>query len=530
MKNASPQKHFGLDSIRQSLKYFLFGKASNAVLSTTILFALAALMEQAEYAAFVSWQALILLIGMISTLGIQAVMHRFLPELRTDGNPLVYRLLTTGVSLRFLLALLIMVVLIFNLPYLVSLLNIPNEDDLLALFLLIGAIRLTGLSLSQACDALLWQRLTQTGLVATNIFRVCAIFVVHYTVGVTLTNIVLIEFCAEALLLSLLIFGARNKWLSDSTIESIPAQESSATQELLTAKQTSVSAPWWPKNRDRVVRYGASKYLVSLSRVLCGSAPNRLLAAQFSSNREIAVFGFADSIMRLGLRFMPAMLMIGFIRPVFISRFTTGSGFSSLVKMSNLIFRINLALLVILIVGVLVLGEPVFNLLTNDKYGSAYLLVCGFLLVLVFEGLRQILELLIEVTELNKISIYSNLIQSASLIIAVPLFYFIGLWSIVIANIIGALLACAVCFVQLNRNNFHVFFEGRLVVLVLIEGIIIWAIGFYSLQWFDSIIITLLCIGASTVLLGVLLPPLEKEELKQLRSLISAKKTKTNGA
>ena len=523
MKNDSSQKHFGLNSIRQSLKYFLFGKASNAILSTTILFSLAALMEQTEYAAFVSWQALIMLIGMISTLGIQAVMHRFLPELRTEGNPLVYKLLTSGVSLRFLLAILIMVILIFNLPYLVSLLNIPNEDELLAIFLLIGALRLTGLSLSQACDALLWQRLTQSGLVATNVFRVAAIFIVHYTVGITLTNIVLIEFCAEALLLCALIYGARKKWIFDS------AQEPQTTIETATAESSVAQAPGWPQNRKRVVRYGATKYLVSLSRVLCGSAPNRLLAAQFSSNREIAIFGFADSIMRLGMRFMPAILMIGFIRPVFISRFTTGSGFSSLVKMSNLIFRINLALLVILMVGVLVLGEPVFNLLTNDKYGHAYLLVCGFLLVLVFEGLRQILELLIEVTELNKISIYSNLVQSASLVIAVPLFYFIGLWSIVVANIIGALLACTVCFVQLNRHNFKVFFEGRLVALVLIEGLIVWAIGHFSLQWFDSIIITILFIGTATLLLGFLFPPLEKAELQQLRSLISAKKAKASG-
>lgn len=508
MKKDVSQNYFGLESIRQSLKYFLLGKGSNAFLSTAILFSLAALMQEAEYAAFVSWQALILLIGMVSTLGIQAVMHRFLPELRTDGNVLVYKLLTTGVTLRFLLALLIVIIMIINLPFLISLLNVPNQDDLLGIFLLIGALRLTGLSLSQACDALLWQRLTQTGLVITNVFRVGAIFFVHYIFEITLANIVIIEFFAEVILLLILVFGARNNWLSDVSYESNVAQ------------------PWWPDNRQRVVRYGASKYLVSLSRILCGSAPNRLLAAQFSTSREIAILGFVDSIMRLGMRFMPAMLMIGFIRPIFIARYTAGSGFSSLVKMSNLIFRINLALLVVLMVGVLILGEPVFNLLTNDKYGHASLLIFGFLLMLVFEGLRQILELLIEVTELNRISIISNLIQSASLIIAIPLFYFIGLWAIVIANIIGAVMACAICIVQLNRNNFRLFFEGRLVSLILLQGFIVWGIGYVTLQWFNSNIISALCIGASAALLGVLFPPLEKEELKQLRSLLSARKTK----
>jgi len=303
--------HFGLDSIRSSLKYFLFGKGSNAFLSLAILFSLAALMEESEYAAFVSWQALILLVAKVSTLGIQAVMHRFLPELRADNNSLVYRLLSIGVSLRFLVALLIAIIMIINLPLLISLLKVPNHDDLLSVFLLIGALRLTGLSLSQACDSLLWQRLSQIGLVTTNIFRVCAIFAVHYTSGVTLTSIVIIELLAESLFLLMMAVGAWKNWLSDST-----------------AKNTDANT-WWNDNRRRIVRYGASKYLVSLTGILYGSAPNRLLAAQFSTSRDIAILGFADSIMRLAQRFMPAVLMIGFIRPIFIARFIAGKDVQS---------------------------------------------------------------------------------------------------------------------------------------------------------------------------------------------------------
>ena len=192
--------------------------------------------------------------------------------------------------------------------------------------------------------------------------------------------------------------------------------------------------------------------------------------------------------------------------------------------MSNLIFRINLALLVVLMVGVLVVGEPMFNLLTNNKYGSAYLLVFGFLVLLVFEGLRQILELLIEVTELNQISILSNLVQSSSFLIAIPLFYFIDLWSIVVANIVGTLLACVICIIQLNRNNFQLFFEGRLVGLIVLQGLVIWALGYFTLQWSGSTIASAFCIGISAIGLSILFPPLEKAELKQLRNLISTKK------
>jgi len=504
MTNAAPIKHFGLDSIRHSLKYFLFGKGTNVFLSLAILFSLAGLMPQNDYAAFVSWQALILLVGLISTFGIQAVMHRYLPELRSNNNRLIYRLLTIGVSFRFLLSLMIVSVLILNLPFISSLLKVPNQDDLLVWFLLVGALRITGLSMSQACDALLWQRLTQISLVIVNLLRVAGILLLYLMFTVDLKHIILVELVAESLFLILLFRGTHSHWRSD---------QSTVTE-------------WWSDNRRRALRYGGSKYLVNLSRIMYGSAPNRLLAAQFSSTFEIALLGFADSIVRLGRRFMPAILMIGFIRPVFIARYSTGSEFSSLVKMSNLIFRINLSVLTVLIAGVLVVGEPAFDLLTNNKYGSAYLLVAGFLILLTFEGLRQILELLIEVTELNQISIISNLVQSGSLLIAIPLFYLVGLWSIVIANIVGTILACLVCGIQLRRHNFSVFFEVRLVGIIILQGCIAWLAGHLVQQWLDSIVASGLTVAIVILVAFVLLPPLEKDELKQVRSLISSRKSK----
>lgn len=508
MTKTNSQNHFGLDSIRKSLKFFLFGKGSNAFLSMAILFSLAALMVEAEYAAFVSWQALILLVAKLAAFGIQSVMHRFLPELRADSNPLVYRLLTVGVSLRFLVVLLFVVIMIANLPLLISLLKVPNYDDLLSAFLLIGALRLTGLSLAQACDSLLWQRLSQISLVVTNVFRICAIYFVHYAFEVTLTNIVIIEFLAESIFLLQMSVGVRKNWASDTTRKNAPTQT------------------WFSDHRQRIIRYGFSKYLVSLTGIFYGPAPNRLLATQFSTNRDVAVLGFADSIMRLAQRFMPAVLMIGFIRPIFIARFTTGSDFSSLVKMSNVIFRVNLAVLLVLMVGVLVVGEPAFNLLTNDKYGSAYLLVAGFLMLQVFEALRLIIELLIEVTELNQISILSNIILSSSFLLAIPLFYFMGLWAIVTANIVGTLVACVACTILLKRKGYPLFIEPKFIYLVLVEGLIIWAIGYATLQWTGSNIIAALSIGISAVILAGLFPPLEKDERQQLRSLISKRKSK----
>ena len=507
--NAPTQKdHFGLSSIRKSLKYFIFGKGSNAFLSIAILFSLARFLSKDDYAVFVSWQAIVIMVGLISTFGTQSVTQRFLAELRTNSNPFIYKFLGYGVALRLLFAILVSTILIFNISFVSSALNIPYAQDLLIIFLLVGALRVTSLTLSQACDALLWQRLSQVGLVAANTFRFIGFICVYHFYGLSLSKVVVIELIAEIIFFTYLVVGVKANQRAD--MES-PTESTESTE-------------WWQGNRDRVVQYGISKYFVSISRAFYGSGPNRLLALNFTSLKDAALFGFADSIIALSRRFMPAVLMVGFIRPVFISRYTKGSGVAPLVDMANLIFRINLTILIAMIVGVLIVGEPVFNLITNGKYGDAYLLIAGFLVLLVFEGLRYILELLIEVVELNRISLISNVVQSSSFVLAIPLFAFIGLWAILVANLIGTMMACGICVLQLNRHDFKLRFETKLVSLILFEGLVLWGCG-YLLQFsFGSIYLTIACMLIIFAILARYAPPLRKDEIKNLRSIVNAKK------
>ena len=101
-----------------------------------------------------------------------------------------------------------------------------------------------------------------------------------------------------------------------------------------------------------------------------------------------------------------------------------------------------------------------------------------------------------------------------------------GLWAIVTANIVGTLVACVACTILLKRKGYPLFIEPKFIYLVLVEGLIIWAIGYATLQWTGSNIIAALSIGISAVILAGLFPPLEKDERQQLRSLISKRKSK----
>ena len=506
MENRNNQNHFGLDSVKKSLKHFVVGKGMNIILSLSILLSLARLLDQADYAAFVSWQALVILIGLISSVGTQPVLQRFLAELRSqENNVLVYRLLTFGAICRFGAAFTLVFLLVYCFPGLFESLSIPGNLKLLSLFLFVGAVRVTSLTISLALDSLLWQKLSQASLVSANIFRIVSIIYVHNFSNLTIEVVVWIELGAEIVFLSFLLFGYLITWKKDD-------------------QRHDGNIEWWGDNKKRVVRYGASRYIANLSKLMYGGAPNRLLVAQFMPIREVAMFGFADSLLNLGRRFAPVELLLGFIRPIFVAKYTTTGSFSYLVKMTDIIFRFNILLLMVVAVGMAVLGEPVMNILSGYKYSEVYLLLVGFILLLIFEGFRLNLELLIEITELNSISIISNSVQSLSLFIAIPFFPVCGLWAIVIANVSGTFLACAICVYQLKKHGYSMSVDLVMSILILLNTVLTYFFSYWVYHFTNSIVLSAITILIVYGVLNFVLRPFRQEEINLLMKIISKKK------
>ena len=415
----------------------MIGKGFTVISSISVVFLLARYLEQTEYAVYISWQAIILVIGIITAAGIQSIMVRYLPELRSmSNNRLVYRMLAFGVFLRLLLIALTVLVLVTFLPGLADFLNQSDWQWLLPWYLCVGLIKLVALSLAQAIEALLWQRISQYSLAMASLIKLTGVLICIYANEMTLLNLVIVEAVSEGALLILLILGCCKNWRRDEEREH-------------------GEKGWWKQNNLRVYKYGVSKCLVSFSMLLYGSGPNRLLASSLMPNSEVALFGFADSLFQLFRRFTPSRLLLGMLRPVFIAKYSTTSDFSKLTRMSNMMHRINMVILILAAVGVAVIGEPVFDWITNGKYGSANLVLAGFLVLLVFDGLRSIIEILIEAVEKNQISIICNLVQSLSFILAIPLLPLIGLWGIVIANIVGTIAAIILAISRLSSFGFR---------------------------------------------------------------------------
>jgi len=426
------KRHYGPRAIGASLKHFMVGKGMKVFSSVVVLILLARLLPKDQYAAYISFQL------------------RYIPELRSTGlDRIAYRMLALGVVLRVVALLIPIGIVLAIAPALGEWLNLSQWMWLLPLYLLVGLIRLTSLTLSQAMESLLWQREAQYSLAAGNIARMLALVAASYLVTVDLRLAIFIELAAEVLILSLLCLGGWLRWRKD------PDRNNGDTQ-------------WWQTNRNRVLKFGAWSWMVSLGGMFYGSGAFRLLAARFLPAAELATFGFADSFTNLARRLMPVRLLLGLIRPVFMSRYSVHGEFSKLGALSNLVFRVNLLLFAVPVALLIVVGPQVVSWATAGKYPDAAWLMAGFLVVLCIEGLRILMELLAQAVERNQITLISNLVQSAMLISALFLFPVLGVWALIVAAFFGSAVSVTLSIFLLARRGhyFKIDITNNLLLIV----------------------------------------------------------------
>ncbi|MEE9343849.1 MAG: oligosaccharide flippase family protein, partial [Gammaproteobacteria bacterium] len=349
-------KYYGIGSVSASLKHFLLGKGFKIVSSLAILVMLARYLDKDEYAAYISFQAIIIILGLLSSLGIQAVLFRYIPELRSNGNNrAMYRLLSYGVTLRAV-AIFVAVLIALAAGHLISgIFNLQGWEWLLSIYLFVGMTNQIVLSISQSLESLLWQKEAQYSLAFGSFARFVLLLGLVVFFDVTLLKAILIEGIAELLALSLLIIWGKKRWKDDE-------------------HHDEGDLGWLRENKSRVVKYGTWGFLMNQTNVLYGSAPNRLLTAHYLGPVELGILGFADTLTNLARRFMPTRLLIGFIRPVFMAKYSASGDINQLVTMSNMIYRLNLLILIVPIAILFISGPAIFDWITAGKYPQAGLL------------------------------------------------------------------------------------------------------------------------------------------------------------
>jgi O-antigen/teichoic acid export membrane protein len=448
--------HYSREKVARSLVHFLGGKALTAVSTVLVLLLLARFLSKEAFGAFVTFQAVVSIVGLVASFGTNQVLVRFVPELRTrNNNRTLYRFAARLFLRRVALFGAVLAATSVAGAWLADFLGFPQWIAPFRLYLLAGWFALSWFLLAQVMEALLWQKSSQYLVAATGLVRLVILVVLALQDALTLQAVVLTEIFCEMLTLAALVTAAARNYLRDPL-------------------RLAGEIGWLDANRARLRHYAFTGYLQALTSLFYGSSPNRAAAARFLPPAALGEFGFADSVAVTFRRLLPANLLAGFLRTLFVARYTQSSDSRSLESMADLAFRLNLLLVSVFALLVLLVGGPVLDGLTDGKYGGTALLVAGMLGLLAVEGLMVQLALICQTLEFNLVLAASNIVLSLSLVAALPLFPEFGPWAIVVANTVGNIGAILLIRGHLAGRG-HVFrLDARLagrIVLALLLGV-----------------------------------------------------------
>lgn len=450
------KQHYNLANVRASLTHFLIGKSLTAVSSITALLLVARALPVPQFAAYAVFQAVVNLIGLLTTFGVGQTVVRYVPELRAANNNLpMYRLISRGIVTRGAAIGIALALAWLSMTWWAPLVNLEDWLPWLAGYLLVGWFRLMNMFVSRALESLLWQKLTQYSLASGSMLRLMSVSWLAWNHLLTLENVILMELASEGLSFSLMLIGYLKRWRADP-------------------HRGVGDVDWATHNRSRLRRFGLWGYLQSLATLLYGGAPNRVTASALLGAADVGLFAFVDNLGDYGQKFLPTRMLHGIIRPVFFARYSQTGDFGELGSFANLTFRISLLALGLPAVVLIAVGYPLLDWLTAGKYGEAAYLVSGFMLVLAVESLRSQLELLTQAIERNEIFLFSNLALSSSILFAVALLNWLGLWAFVLGGLLGNLLSLLVIQIWLRKIGlrFHLdlWMTFKSILGVLLSG------------------------------------------------------------
>jgi len=298
-----------------------------------------------------------------SSMGLDAVLLRFVPEFLQNkqyGN--INRLLKTSFLIRFFTVFfLLLIINLFSGPFF-SFFNIPLI--LQTWFLGICLYFLLARSHEIFGDSLLNAYLEQKKMVlidmSTAVLRIVLLVVVirfHLGFGGLVYWLVISELFAFTLFL-----GAAAKIIRGN-------REMSKTQPL---------APP-PLNADRMRRFGLSSFLLSSSGYLRETMMDNLIIAHYLNIVQVGLYGFAASFLSLVTSFNPGSVMKNVFSTLLVRKYTETGDKSYLVYGNSLIIKLSSFVLIPIFIIAAVLLRPIIQFVYDPNYLSVVPVVYLFL-------------------------------------------------------------------------------------------------------------------------------------------------------
>lgn len=420
--------------MRASLLHFLFGKAFNAIVSLTTVVALARWIAPETYGIYIAFLALQTSMLALSSLGIDTTAERFMPELRTrhaDGELLGF--VMASISARLLSVTLLVLIATFAARPITALVGLEQHQASFQLW--IWVVALTGiLSFTVVLlEAMLHQQQAQRCMSIYVSIKLLLLVLAHQLRRIDLDSLVLIELTATGIATLVGMYLLIRRFSSDG---------------LLCGWQVVL------ENRHRMQRFAFFNYIAQVVFQFFSVELMKLLVTRLLGVLQSARYGFAYSLAETVQRYLPAVLLMRLIKPVFVSRYTSTGDFAQLNGMARIILKLNLLLLAPMVAFAAVFGRDLLSMLSKGQYGDAHWLFVSVLGLLVLTSHQLVLSLLAGTLEKNSMQLYAGIASAVSFPCALFLVPAIGPLGAIAASAISGCVYNVFATVYLRHSGF----------------------------------------------------------------------------
>lgn len=398
---------------KRSLNHFAIGKVLAALVGVATLLLLVRSLSRDDYGVYITLFAAFEILQLAASPCAYAVAFRYLPELRPAGGGVGLRSLVQRLTAYRVVSLMLCGAALFvAAPLLADLLGAAYTTDVMRLFALLLCFEGTARFVDVQFESLLQQGRAQASALLRN--------------GAKLLSLLLIGGAGQHELSLELWLGIEVATSALGAVVSIGlVLHYSARRSRETVAQT-LHVP----DMARLLRFSVPTYFSQVLFLLSGTEMVKLLVSRLLGAQVIAAFGFASALSATIQKYLPSYLLIGWVRPLFISARAAGRSSADLVELAGTVIKINVLMLAPITTALLVAGEPLLALVSGGRMADGIGYLHFFVLLLFVQSTRTVIALLGFTMEVGVGSLVATLVSVVGIALGIAGYSAFGIWSL----------------------------------------------------------------------------------------------------
>ena len=496
------QNPYGASRIKRGLAYLVAGKLLTSVGGIGTFVLLVRVLPVEEFAVYSIMFGLVDLVAAISSVGILHVVSRYVPEVYSRHLHTSLRRLVFGTLIMRLVVLgLFVAVLHANADTIGGVIGLEGWEWALKAYLFVVLSRVLAFTLFSALESMLHQAIAQMGFMLVTVSRFVILASLAYQGMLDLQTVIAVEIVTDLLGSMVMLIGLLRVLPRSGTPNSIDAEE---------------DAGWIRNNIRRMADFGGKGYLQHMLLLPFGGPTDRLMVGSRLATADVALFGFAQWILDLMEKYLPAQMLIGMIRPVLTARWAANRDFGEIVFFTNLLLKINLLIIATGVVVVIAGAADVITFVTGGKYSEALPLLLTMLLLVALYSWRHVLDITTHTVERNEPLIWAHTVLNISVIPGWLMLPVIGVYALPVSHVVGMVTASLVLRWRLGKFGFVYHHDlkgiGRILTAMAAGSGSAW-LTHLVLPWPVVVVCSVLVYGGCLLLLR----PINAREIALLR-------------